>query len=61
MNRRYSKLLDSTKTMPAMDWRDAQRWLIDQPDVRTWIFDLLRGRKTIVFDPATRSWKGRDA
>ncbi len=47
--------------MPAMDWRDAQRWLIDQPDVRTWIFDLLRGRKTIVFDPATRSWKGRDA
>jgi hypothetical protein len=47
--------------MPPLDWRGAQRWLSEQRDLQQWVFNLLRGRGVIVYDPTTGKWQGKDA
>jgi hypothetical protein len=38
----------------------AAKWLVDQPDVLQWVFDAVRNRKLIVFNPETRTWRGKE-
>ena len=35
-------------------------WLMAQPRIRQYVFDKCNRRGLIVFDPATRTWRGRD-
>ncbi len=37
------------------------RWLVKQPEVRQWIFDIVQGRKLIAFNPDRGTWKGTKA
>jgi hypothetical protein len=36
------------------------RWLLSQPEVTRWVFDVARSRGWIVYDRATGTWRGRD-
>ena len=67
-----SALLEAVTTMsPRQHWPDQSqpfdiqqsqitRWLQKQPDVMQWLFDTLRQRRLIVYDPETFTWRGRD-
>ena len=43
-------------------WTDSEvvAWLVAQPEIRRYVFDRCRTRGLIVFDPETRTWRGRD-
>ena len=34
------------------------RWLLRQPEIQRWIFDIVRGRRLIQFDPENGTWSG---
>jgi hypothetical protein len=34
------------------------RWLIAQPDVKQWIFGMMKARHLIRFDSSKRTWQG---
>ena len=34
------------------------RWLLHQPEIQRWIFDIVRGRRLIEFDAETGTWAG---
>ncbi len=36
-------------------------WIVSRPEVRQWLFAKLNAEGAIVFDPATRKWKGERA
>ena len=35
-------------------------WLCSQPEIRQKIFNMAHNKNAIVYDPATRMWKGAD-
>ena len=37
------------------------KYLIQQPDVQQWLFDKVRNKGWIVFDPANLKWHGKCA
>lgn len=39
---------------------EAAAWLCSQPDVMDAVFDKAKQKGFIVFDPATRTWRGVD-
>ena len=49
-------------TLPDQDFDLAKsevvRWLCEQPEVQQMVFNWCNGRGAIVFDRATRQWKG---
>jgi len=49
-------------SLPGEEFSIAQseviRWLIKQPEVQRWIFDTVRNRKLIEFDPDEGTWSG---
>jgi hypothetical protein len=37
---------------------DAVAWLIEQPEVRQWVFNVFKRHGGIPFDPETHCWRG---
>jgi hypothetical protein len=37
---------------------DAVAWLIEQPEVRQWVFNVLKRHGAIQFDTETHCWRG---
>ncbi|MFO1476131.1 MAG: hypothetical protein U1F98_05710 [Verrucomicrobiota bacterium] len=70
--KRTTTKLDAAADMPPLQhWPDQSRdfcilnsdvirWLGRQEDIQQWLFDTLRGRGLIVYDPHTGRWHGRD-
>jgi hypothetical protein len=36
----------------------AAKWLIEQPEVREWVFQSMRAEKLIAYDEGSRTWAG---
>lgn len=65
-----SKLLACVRQMPPLDHHPDRplpfhpersqvcAWLIAQPDIRQWLFQIVQGRGLIRFDPESRTWRG---
>lgn len=71
MKKPKSKRWDVARNMPplrhsfpdqAFDWMDSEvcRWLVHRPEIRKLVFDAVRDRGCIVFDPESGTWRGVD-
>jgi len=70
--KRISKWLAVVRGMPPLPhWPDREhpfaveksqvvKWLIGQPHVEQWLFNAVRGRRLIIFDHETQTWRGRE-
>jgi len=52
-------------TLPGHDFAlhrsEVVAWLVRQPEIQQWVFNIASGRKLITYDPDTGLWKGREA
>ena len=46
--------------MPPLPHKLPVEWLLNQPEIRQALFDLVRENKLIVYDAETGLWKGVD-
>jgi len=67
---RTPKLLEIATTMPFLPHSvpgqpfdimhsGVAAWLVEQPNVRQWLFESVKTRNLIVFDGKLRTWRGR--
>jgi len=62
VTRRMPELIHSVPSLPFdVMQSDVCDWLMKQPEIRRWVFDIVRGRKLIVFNPERGTWKGTKA
>jgi hypothetical protein len=62
--------LDVARTMPVLrhtvndtfdlNTSEVIAWLVNQPVIRNYVFQKIKDRGLIVFDPVTRTWRGKD-
>ena len=71
MAKKYSKNWDAAAQMPELrhaspggefDIRksEAARWLVSRPEIMQAVFDHVKDRGLIVYDPEAGTWEGRD-
>lgn len=45
------------------DWAESEvvAWLIEQPEIQSYIFDKMKDAAAIIYNPETGTWQGSDA
>jgi len=58
------KLPPSFHKLPNQDFNlnksEVCKWLVEQPEISSFVFELLKRSEAIVYDPTTGKWQGVD-